>query len=1469
MAIKLLWVVIIYCSCFSYAEAVKIPLKHRRSAPEAPEIIKQSANLRLQEEAKFTLLCSLSKGSSPVKYSWMKDNKPIDTSIVKIVSIEAILASSLTIEKLKSSDAGNYTCQAQNTAGHDKYTLQLTVKQSSKWLKEPNDVITTLGQDVSIECNAIGSPSPVMTWFKLGQSSREKLYTGRNLRLDRITNEAAGSYECEAVNGVDEVLRKTIRISVNVDCVRDNHVKRRRATSEAPAIIKQSSNLFKSQEGEKFTLSCTLNKGTNPMEFSWMKNGLPLVGREVKIVNIETLFMTTLTIEKLESRDAGNYTCKAENVAGQDSHTLQLTIKQALKWIKEPQDVTSAIGQDISVECGATGSSALEVSWHKLNKSIRQKLFNGHFLRLNRVTAEVSGLYECVADDGVGEVLKKTIRVSVNETPRWLKEPQDSQVVIGQHISVECSANGSPTPAISWFKLNQPDNRRLLDGNFLKLNEVSVESAGSYECVADNGVDEVLRKTIRVFVNDVKMAMKLVWSVLIVFVINCSSSIADSKLRLLKSRRAVNEAPEITKRTNILHSQEESKFTVLCSLNKGSSPVKFSWFKDNVPISRDSVTILDLEAVLMSTLIIDKLKYSDAGNYTCKAQNTAGQDSHTQQLIVKQTPKWLKEPQDVIVAIGHDISVECSASGSPTPVISWFKLNQQKKHKLYNGNYLRMSAISEEAVGVYECLADNGVDEALVKTIKVSVNVLLLCAHFAEMIQLAACVLLLHAVTALDPPKISPIINAIVHENTKLKKFCTAESGSPPLTFEWFKNGGKLDNSVKITNQEDFSVLAIDSVQSKSAGNYTCTVTNSVGSDRKSFEMTVRLSLKWLHEPDNISAKLGSNVISECSAIGYPEPQVVWRRHGDEAIVARNNLQFDSISEYNAGVYECIVSNDNGVALRKTIKVSVVVPAKFETKFAMITGKRGESVKLECPAQGDQPLSVTWMKDNVSFDKRGGDSYEIFDQMLDKGLNSELILRSVERKDSAIYKCTAKNDFGTDERTIKLVVLETPASPTNLRVKEVWSRSASLVWTAPFTGNSPISKYTIQYWRRQNAPHRLHEMTVSSTQTSAIIKDLQPGLSYEVTITAENDVGRGETSESVNFVTGQEEPSAAPVDVTAEARGSSTILVTWKPPPIEHWNGQIKGFYVGYKARDSQQPFSYRTVDAKHSAHSAQTYEFFLTNLIKGSSYIIVVKAYNNAGSGPASHDIIVNLIDADLPASPRLFVTASDASSVSLRWTMKEGDSSSYPVAGYTIHYQRDSEHWLELPVSSIATNIDPTANPSDVSVPSSNTYTLKNLDGASRYNIYVTAKNRYGIGDPSNAVTVSTDGRSVQYPSPVNPNLNPLMMGDQVPYFAQPVVMIPILCAIVVIVIVLLVTFACMKKMRSYPPPDYAGFNTLSKQFTYSGNAQPMLEAANMKANFPAPYATMAMQQSQETGDPWERPLPNPKSHIYDNPQ
>lgn len=42
-------------------------------------------------------------------------------------------------------------------------------------------------------------------------------------------------------------------------------------------------------------------------------------------------------------------------------------------------------------------------------------------------------------------------------------------------------------------------------------------------------------------------------------------------------------------------------------------------------------------------------------------------------------------------------------------------------------------------------------------------------------------------------------------------------------------------------------------------------------------------------------------------------------------------------------------------------------------------------------------------------------------------------------------------------------------------------------------------------------------------------------------------------------------PSEPPVDVRAEAKSSTELVVTWEPPPSDSWNGNLLGYHVGYQ----------------------------------------------------------------------------------------------------------------------------------------------------------------------------------------------------------------------------------------------------------------------------------------------------------------
>ncbi|XP_071041667.1 cell adhesion molecule Dscam1 isoform X12 [Parasteatoda tepidariorum] len=657
----------------------------------------------------------------------------------------------------------------------------------------------------------------------------------------------------------------------------------------------------------------------------------------------------------------------------------------------------------------------------------------------------------------------------------------------------------------------------------------------------------------------------------------------------------------------------------------------------------------------------------------------------------------------------------------------------------------------------------------------------------------------------------------------KTSVLCTAKSSSNIISYSWQKDGEPLSENeeFKFRIDEEFSVLTIKSVKTNHSGNYTCIATNQQQHfDRYTAELIVKAPPKWLIEPENATVLVGSSHSFRCSAHGFPTPQIIWFKGREEGMKGEI-LNFDHIQSSDDGTYVCEANNGVSPPLKKLVVLRVRVPAKFEEKFAVVNVKKGDSGRMKCEALGDQPLSITWQRDDATISKTGDERYEIFETMVPKGVVSELIIRTSEKEDGALYTCIAENEFGNDHRKIRLLVLEVPAPPLDVKIREIWSRSSSVSWAPPYSGNSPITKYIVQYWRDLGgAPHRLIEISVPSSQSSAIMKDLHPGAAYVLKLVAENAVGRGEPSDAATFRTGEEEPSSPPSDIIAEPRGSSTIRVSWKPPPKDSWNGELRSYYVGYKVRDSNQPYSYKTIEY---APEAPQQEFFLTNLLKASDYSVVVKASNTGGSGPPSHEMYVRTLDGDLPPAPSLYVLSTSSTSVSLRWNTRKIDN---PLSGYTVHYrEEDQGEWQEVAVIA----------------PEDNTYILNNLHPQKLYQIYVTATNQYGKGDPSEIVAVKTDegGHS----------LLSVAGGGVGGGYMDVAIIIPVAASLLTIGVVLFVACICVKKIRSRHNLERA--LAAEKHLAMVGTLQRYVDIDKTRSlmdpsrlgHYPLPYETIQM--------------------------
>lgn len=198
-----------------------------------------------------------------------------------------------------------------------------------------------------------------------------------------------------------------------------------------------------------------------------------------------------------------------------------------------------------------------------------------------------------------------------------------------------------------------------------------------------------------------------------------------------------------------------------------------------------------------------------------------------------------------------------------------------------------------------------------------------------------------------------------------------------------------------------------------------------------------------------------------------------------------------------------------------------------------------------------------------------------------------------------------------------LIVQEVPEQPKSLNINSKQSRSIQLTWSQPFSGNSPIEEYTIQYKPIVDTWQTSERITVPGTQSDmrVNIDNLHPATAYHIRIAAENKLGSSEFSEVVQVTTLEEVPSGPPLNVRAEAKSSTEILLTWDPPTKSKQNGHLLGYYVGYQAASDligpTQGFNLKTVEVR----SHFQLETLLENLNKFTQYNIYCTAYTSQGS--------------------------------------------------------------------------------------------------------------------------------------------------------------------------------------------------------------------------------------------------------------
>jgi len=201
-------------------------------------------------------------------------------------------------------------------------------------------------------------------------------------------------------------------------------------------------------------------------------------------------------------------------------------------------------------------------------------------------------------------------------------------------------------------------------------------------------------------------------------------------------------------------------------------------------------------------------------------------------------------------------------------------------------------------------------------------------------------------------------------------------------------------------------------------------------------------------------------------------------------------------------------------------------------------------------------------------------------------------------------------------------------------------------------------------------------------------------------------------------------PEGPPIDVKAQSTGSQSLKVSWAAPRADLRHGTILGYYIGYKIVDSDDQFQYKHYIPEPEELKQPVYTTYLTNLKRLTQYRVAVQAYNKAGVGPLSDPVEATTLETSPPISPSVRVLSATNSSITVMWERDEKDKSI--TAEYTLHYKEDNrKEWREIRVS-----------------PNLHEYHLQNLQCGTRYQLYMTATNSLGTGEPGQTVSTRTKG-------------------------------------------------------------------------------------------------------------------------------
>ena len=558
-----------------------------------------------------------------------------------------------------------------------------------------------------------------------------------------------------------------------------------------------------------------------------------------------------------------------------------------------------------------------------------------------------------------------------------------------------------------------------------------------------------------------------------------------------------------------------------------------------------------------------------------------------------QPPSIVTQPLSQTVMAGQRVTFSVTAIGTLPLSYEWFKNGNPISGA--DSSNLTLSNVQQSDTATYSVLVSNGTKPNALSS---------------------GAVLVVSAIPVAPSITTQPKSQTITAGQSAA--FSVTASGTPPLLYQWYKNGTAISGATALS-------YTVSNVQAANAGTYTVIVSNGTFPNDTSLGAVLTVSALPVApsisvQPKSNTLTAGQNDTLSVTATGTAPLSYQWYKNGAAISGATSSsYMLLNVQPANAGTYTVIVSNGTlPNATSSGAVLTVNVPPGITTQPKSVALTLGQNDTLSVTATGTAPLSYQWYKNGASLLGATSSSY---------------VLSNVQPSNAGTYTITVSNGTLPNATSTGAVLTVNVAPSITMQPKSsTLTVGQNDTLSVAATGTAPLS---YQWYKNGTA-------ITGATSLSYVLTNVQPASAATYTVVVSNVTQINTTSSSAVLTVN------VPPSITTQPK-SSTLIAGQNDTLSVTATGTAPLSYQWYKngtAITGATSLSYVLTNVQPA--NAATYTVVVSNVTQinttSSSAVLTVNVPPSITTQPKSSTLIAGQNDT-------LSVTAAGTAPLSYQW--------------------------------------------------------------------------------------------------------------------------------------------------------------------------------------------------------------------------